>query len=49
MPAIHEKRNGSEIIQNNVDMVHKNTMEKIEITAIEKNQTQLTKHLLLCL
>lgn len=46
MPAIHEKRNGSEIIQNNVDMVHKNTME---ITAIEKNQTQLTKHLLLCL
>ena len=46
MPAIHEKRNGSEIIQNNVDMVDKNTME---IKAIEKNQTQLTKHLLLCL
>ena len=46
MPIRHEKRNGSEIIQNSVDMVHKNTME---IKAKEKNQTQLTKQLLLCL
>ena len=40
MPIWHENCNGSEIIQNNVDIPHKN---KMVIKAKEKNPTQLTR------